>query len=46
MKLRFKGTDTYLNHDGIIIEFTELVAEWLCKDFPDLEIVYPHDYQI
>lgn len=46
MKLRFRGTDTYLNHAGIAIEFSEVVAEWLCKDFPELEIVYPHDFQI
>lgn len=46
MKLRFKGTQSYLNHQGVAIEFSEVVAEWLCKDFPDLEIIYPNDYQI
>lgn len=46
MKLRFKNTECYLNHDGIPIEFTEAVAKWLCKDFPELEIIYPNDYQI
>jgi hypothetical protein len=46
MKLRFKGTEVYLNHNGIEIEFHEEMALWLCKDFPDLEIVYPNDYQI
>jgi len=46
MRLRFRGTDTYLNHAGIAIEFSEVVAKWLCKAFPELEIVYPHDFQI
>lgn len=46
MKLRFKDTECYLNHNGVAIEFTERVALWLCKDFPELEMVCPNDYQI
>jgi hypothetical protein len=38
MRLRFKGTET-LNHNGIVIEFSEQVGLWLCKDFLDLELV-------
>lgn len=46
-KLRFRGTDHILNWMGHEVAFSESVADMLIWDSGgELEIVWPHDYQI
>ena len=47
MKLRFRGTGQILSWNGQEAIFSESVADMLVWDSGgELEIVWPHDYQI